>query len=334
MAYILGIDLGGTKVEAAIFDGEGKILGRHRTKTEAWRSEEEVFERIAGVAAQAITNSQIEPYQVAALGIGTPGPLDPQTGYIIETANLPFKNFPLGPRLSERFNCPFAMANDVDAGTYGEYKAGAAQGASIVLGVFVGTGIGGGIIMHNEIYGGFNKNAAEIGHVVIRAEGPPDKRGVPGTLEYYTSRTGITRTLKEAIKKGKKSKISKKIDKKNGAISSGDIRACYDAGDALVKKVVDRAAKYLGLAIGGYVNVMSPELIVMGGGVVEAMGEPFVKRIEKYAHKVAFSFSMNGVRIVQAKLGDDAGITGAAMLAKELLSKQSAQEMPLAGHAG
>src|SRR5687768_6793925 len=109
-SYVLGIDLGGTKIEAAVFDGDGKIIGRHRDKTEAWRPEEEVFERIAAVADKTIANAKLEAKQIAAIGIGSPGPLDPKTGYIIETANLPFRNFPLGPKLSERFNnCPITL---------------------------------------------------------------------------------------------------------------------------------------------------------------------------------------------------------------------------------
>jgi glucokinase len=324
-SYVLGIDLGGTKIEAAVFDGEGKIIGRHRDKTEAWRPEVEVFERIEAVANQAIINARLEAKQIAAIGIGSPGPLDPDTGYIIETANLPFRNFPLGPKLSERFNnCPVTLNNDVDAGTYGEFKAGAAQGAKFVLGVFVGTGIGGGLIINGEAYNGFNKNAAEIGHIVIKADGIKDGRGVRGTMESLTARPALARDIKREIKRGKKTLMTKKIDKKTGTITSGDIQECYEAGDEVVKKIVHRAAKYLGMGIGSLVNVLSPEIIVFGGGVVEALGEPFLKRIEKEIRKVAFDFSMKNVKIVRAQLGDDAGITGAALLAREAFSQKAA----------
>jgi glucokinase len=323
-AYVLGIDLGGTKVEAAVFDDAGKIIGRHRDKTEAWRSEEEVFERIVAVATQAVKNAGIEVQQIVAVGIGSPGPLDPDTGYVIETVNLPFRNFPLGPRLSERFNnCPVALNNDVDAGTYGEFKAGAAQGAKFVLGVFVGTGIGGGLILNGEMYNGFNKNAAEIGHIVIEANGPKDGRGVRGTMESLGARPALARDIKRAIKRGKKTMMTKKIDKKTGTITSGDIQECYDAGDAVVKRIVNRAAKNIGLGIGSLVNVLSPEVIVFGGGVVEALGDGFLKRIEKDIRKVAFDFTMKNVKIVRAQLGDDAGITGAAMLAREKLAQKA-----------
>src|SRR5262245_16535732 len=121
-SYLLGIDLGGTKIDAALFDESGAIVGRHRDKTESWRTEDEVFQRIIDIADEAIKSANADPALITACGIGSPGPLDPDTGFIIETANLPFKNFPLGPRLSEHFKCRVAVHNDVDAGTYGEFR--------------------------------------------------------------------------------------------------------------------------------------------------------------------------------------------------------------------
>jgi glucokinase len=322
-SYVLGIDLGGTKIEAAVFDGDGKIIGRHRDKTEAWRPEEEVFERIVTVAIQAVSNSKIDTKQIQAIGIGSPGPLDPDAGTIVETANLPFKNFPLGPKLSERFNnCPVILNNDVDAGTYGEFKAGVAQGVQFALGVFVGTGIGGGLIIDGKAYNGFNKNAAEIGHIIIKAGGAKCGCGNQGCMEAYASRTAIARDIKKAIKSGKKTLAAKKMSK-DGIITSNDIKECYEADDKVVKKIVDRAIKYLGLGIGSLVNVLSPEVIIFGGGVVEALGQPFLQRIEKEIRKTAFAFSMKNVRIVRAQLGDDAGITGAALLAREAFTPKA-----------
>jgi glucokinase len=323
MTYVLGIDLGGTKIETAVFDGDGKIIGRHRDKTEAWRGQDEVLARIVMVANQAIANAKIDAKDIAAIGIGSPGPLDPDTGYIIETANLPFKNFPLGPKLSETYNCSVVLNNDVDAGTYGEFRKGVAQGAQFVLGVFVGTGIGGGLIIDGKPYNGFNKNAAEIGHIVVRMGGPRCGCGNRGCMEALASRPSIARDIKRAIKNGKKSLITKKMGK-DGTITSGDIKECYEAGDKVVKKIVHRATEYIGAGIGSLVNVLSPEYIVFGGGVVEALGEHFIRRIEKEIARNAFEFSMKNVKIVKAELGDDAGITGAALLAREALAQKAA----------
>src|SRR5215470_8076479 len=200
--YILGIDLGGTKVQAALLDDTGKIIGRGRAKTEAWREDEEVFKTIADVGRAALAEANFDAKNLTALGIGSPGPLDPDRGYIIESSNLKFKNFPLGPRLSEEFGCPSIVENDVSSGTYGEFRAGAARGANDVVGVFVGTGIGGGIVIDGKLYRGFSKNAAEVGHTIILAEGPKCGCGARGCMEALGSRSGMTRQIRKAIASG------------------------------------------------------------------------------------------------------------------------------------
>ena len=316
-AYILAIDLGGTKIEVAIFDEAGRIIGRARGKTEGWRGDDEVFERIVNISRKAIADAGADPEGMSAIGIGSPGPLDPDTGVIIETANLKFKNFPLGQRLSEVFNRPTIVENDVNAGTYGEYKAGAAQGASDVLGVFIGTGIGGGIIIDGKLLHGFNKNAAEIGHMIIRAGGPRCGCGRRGCFEAVGSRTAISRDIKKAIKQGEKTLLTKKLGKDFESTPSSALKEAYEYGDVLVVKVMKRAAKYIGIGIGSLVNGLSPQIIVLGGGVIEAMGESYIEIIDRHVRKVAFATSMKDVKLVKAQLGDDAGITGVSMLAKE-----------------
>ena len=325
-SYVLGIDLGGTKVDAALFDDADNIIGRHRDKTEGWRGEEEVFNRIVSVAGEAIKSAGVDPAQVSACGIGSPGPLDPDTGYIIETANLPFKNFPLGPRLAEQFKCHVAVRNDVDAGTYGEFRKGAAAGARDVLGVFVGTGIGGGLIINGSLYNGFSKNAGEVGHFIIKAGGPRCGCGNRGCMEALASRTAIARDIRKAIKRGARSAIAKHVGKGKELLSSKDIKKAYEDGDRLVRKVVHRAARYVGIGLGGLVNVFGPEIIVLGGGVIEAMGADFITRVDREMRKVAFEFSTRELKIVRAQLGDDAGIIGAATLAKESIGKTGADE--------
>jgi glucokinase len=321
-SHVLGIDLGGTKIEAAVLDRQGKIVGRGRGKTEAWREQEEVFQRIVRIAGTAVQRAGIKRSQLGALGIGSPGPLDPDSGRIIETANLPFKNFPLGPRLSRSFGCPTIVANDVDAGTYGEFRAGAARGALHVLGAFIGTGIGGGLIINGSLYHGFAKNAGEIGHLTIRAGGPRCGCGRRGCFEALASRTAITRELRKAVKNGKKTMLTAKYGRSFDELPSRALREAFDAGDELTLTIVRRAARYMGIALGSLVNVLSPEVIVLGGGVIEAVGDDIIGVIKKWTRKTAFAFSLKGVRIEKAQLGDDAGIMGAAMLARELLARR------------
>jgi len=320
-SYILGIDLGGTKVMAAVFDGDHKIISRARAKTQAWRDDEDVFHTIAATARRALTSAGIEAVDLRAIGIGAPGPLDPDTGYIIESSNMQFRNFPLGPRLTEAFGCPAAVDNDVNAGTYGEFKHGAAQRARNVLGMFVGTGIGGGLIINGALYHGFSKNAGEIGHIIIDTGGPRCGCGNRGCLEALASRTAITRDIRRQIKRGVKTSVKPLLKRETDMLSGGDLKKAYRAGDKLVMKVMHRAAKMIGIGIGSLVNVLAPEVVVLGGGVIEAMGDDFLARIDLSTREIAVEFATKDLQLVRAALGDDAGVIGAAMLARERLAR-------------
>lgn len=323
-SYILGIDLGGTKVMAAVLDGEGMIVSRARAKTRSWRGDEAVFQTVAQTARRAIESAGISPNRVEAVGIGAPGPLDPDTGYIIESSNMKFKNFPMGPRLSDEFGCPAILDNDVNAGIYGELRAGSARGARDVLGMFVGTGIGGGLIINGALYHGFSKNAGEVGHIIIEAGAgsPWCGCGNRGCLEALASRTAMTRDIRKAMKRGEKTSVSKSLKKETDVLSGGDLKKAYDAGDELVSRIVRRAAKLIGVGVGSLVNVLAPEIVVLGGGVVEAMGDDFIERVDRSARKIAVDFATKDLRIVRAELGDDAGVIGAAMLAREAIARR------------
>lgn len=319
-SHILGIDLGGTKVLAAVLDAEGRIVARARAKTQGWRDDEDVFATIAHVGHRAVEKAGVDPSEIAAVGIGAPGPIDFDSGYIIEAANLRFKNFPLGPRLAEEFSRPTIVENDVNAGLYGEFKAGAARGASEVLGVFVGTGIGGGLVLNGDLYRGFSKGAGEIGHIIVRAGGPRCGCGNRGCFEAVASRTAITRDIRTASKRGGRSAFAKALAKENGLLSGKELKAAYDAGDKLVRKIVHRAATSIGIGIGSLLNVLGPEMVVLGGGVIEAFGDDFVERIRREALDIAFDVNSRHAKIVRAELGDDAGVIGAATLARARLT--------------
>jgi glucokinase len=267
-------------------------------------------------------SAEVDNHHLSALGVGTPGPLDPDTGYVIETANLPFKNFPLGPRLKETFGCPTTVENDVNAAIYGEFRAGAAQGARHVLGMFVGTGIGGGLILNSALYHGFGKNAGEIGHMIIKAGGPRCGCGRRGCLEALSSRTAITRDIRKALKNGQKTMLTRIYGKNLDELPSRALREAFDADDKLVSRIVRRAARNIGIGLGSLVNVLSPQIIVLGGGVIEAVGDEIIDIIYKWTRRTAFDFSMKGVKIVKSRLGDDAGVMGAAIIAHEALGHQ------------
>src|SRR5262249_22710154 len=313
---ILGIDLGGTKVQSAVLDDSGKIIGRGRAKTEAWREDEEVFNTIAEVGWEAVREAAIDRSALAAVGIGSPGPLDPDRGYILESSNLKFRNFPLGPRLSEVFGCRVSVDNDVSSGVYGEFRAGAARGCNDVLGMFIGTGIGGGIVINGELYRGYSKNAAEVGHTIIKAGGPRCGCGARGCLEALASRTAMTKQVRKAINHGKETHLAKKLKKETDKLSGSDFRDAYDMHDEVVVKVIRRAAKMIGLGVGSMANVLGPQIVVLGGGVIEAMSDEFIDRISHFARKIAVGFKAEALKIVRGELGDDAGVMGAALLEK------------------
>lgn len=304
---------------AAVIDDNGHIRSRARAKTKAWRDDEGVFQTIAKTGQLAVEQAGIKSSQLRAIGIGAPGPLDPDTGYIIESSNLKFKNFPLGPRLAEAFNCPAVVDNDVNAGAYGEFRKGAARGASEVLGMFVGTGIGGGLIINGALYHGASKNAGEVGHIVVKAGGPLCGCGARGCLEALASRTAMTRDIRQSIERGEKTVVKDLLKKDTDSLSGNDLRKAYDAGDELVIKTLHRAAKFIGIGIGSLVNVLAPEIVVLGGGVIEAMADDFIARIDRSTRRVAVAFATKNLRLVRAELGDDAGVIGAAMLAQEAL---------------
>jgi glucokinase len=324
-SHILGIDLGGTKVLAAVLDQNGTIIARARAKTRAWRDDEEVFHTITQTGRRALGKAGVDQDHLAAIGIGSPGPIDFDTGCIIETANLRFRNFPLGPRVAEEFGRPAILENDVNAAVYGELRAGAARGARDVLGVFVGTGIGGGLILNGALYRGFSTGAGEIGHMIVEAGGPRCGCGNRGCLEAAASRTAITRDIRKAIKRGYRGAVTTALNSDTDQLSGKDLKTAYDAGDKLVERVIHRAAKKIGIGIGSLLNVLGLEMIVLGGGVIEAFGESFVERIERSARHIAFEINAKDVKIVRAELGDDAGVIGSAILAREAL-KQNANQ--------
>lgn len=318
--YILGIDLGGTKVSAAVLDPDGRISGRARAKTRAWRDDEDVFATIALTGRQAVESAGLAASDLDAVGIGAPGPLDPESGYIIESANLQFRNFPLGPRLGREFGVPVIVENDVNAGIYGEFIAGAGRGARDVVGVFVGTGIGGGLILDGRLYRGATRNAGEVGHIIVAIGGPRCGCGNRGCLEALASRVAITRDVRRATKRGRKTVLAGHLKNGTALLSSQVLKRAYDQGDAVGVKVMNRSAKSLGAGLGSLVNLLGPEIIILGGGVVEAMGVEFIKRVDRATRKVAFETCARNLKIVKGELGDDAGVIGAALLAREAIN--------------
>jgi len=327
---VIGVDLGGTKILAAVVDGQSRILGRAKKKTKAERGPLDVLARMSLTIQEAIESSGVSFKEVAAIGVGSPGPLDPRTGVVVVAPNLGWKNVNVKATLEGEFHLPAFIENDVNVGTLAEHRLGAGQGVSSLVGIFVGTGIGGGIILDGRLYRGMNCTAGEIGHMVIQEGGPLCSCGRQGCLEALASRTAIGRMIQEEIQKGKKSAITSLVKNVNGQIKSRALAAALSEEDKVVTGALKKSAYYLGVAVAGLINFLNPEMIVLGGGVVEANEDFYLAEVQKTAVDFAFPQASQGVRIVPARLGDDAGVLGAALVARMNLDEQTAEMLPRA----
>jgi glucokinase len=310
---VVGVDIGGTKIMAAVVLKNGKILGTGRRPTLADQPQEVSLEQLKSAINEALAAAGVRQEQLKGIGLGCPGPLDPETGVILTPPNLPnWQNMPLKAFVEQEFKVSACVDNDVNVGTLGEYLYGAAQGADPVFGMFVGTGIGGGLVIGGKLFRGFTKNAGEIGHTIIKWGGPKCTCGNKGCLEAIASRTAVVEKIERKVAKGKPTKL----EIKGKRIRSKALAKAYAAGDKLVVKALDKSAKAVGIAAANVINLIGPEVVVIGGGVVEALGEAYVERVKRSAEKHSLPQCYEGVKVVASALGDDAGILGAAALAR------------------
>jgi glucokinase len=322
--FVVGIDLGGTKVLAGVVGADNKILGRSKRPTPAKEGGAAIVQTIVQCVAEALDGAGLTRADVVAAGIGSPGPLNPETGVILFSANLSVRNFPLGPNLSAILKSPVLVQNDVRVGGYGEFRLGAGRGYRNIIAAFVGTGIGGCLILEGKVLAGSTGNAGELGHIIVKAGGPKCGCGAHGCVEALASKTAIARRITKAIRKGHPTLLSDKLAKKSGRLKSGDLADAITRGDQVAIEEVHRAAHYLGIGLSNLTNVLGPELVIIGGGVAGALGDPYVDLVRASARNHMLTDPDGKIRIVRASLGDDAGILGASLLARERFAHQDA----------
>ena len=313
MNYI-GIDLGGTKILGALFDESGKVISKCKKKTKAKNGIEIVQEQLFSVIDELLEKSKDTP--IAALGMGVPGLVDAETGTVKFAPNIVMNNYPIGDILREKYKLQVFIGNDVNVGTMGEWKYTFGGEIDDLIGIFIGTGIGGGIILNKKLYEGKSGVAGEIGHMTVEQNGAICGCGSRGCLEAVSSKTGIQAEILARIKRGEKTEIQESMEKE-GILKSGPLKSAYANGDKVVKETVDRAARYIGVGVANLMNIFDPELIVFGGGVVEELGDVILPIIKKEAERYALRNIFENVRFEKAALGDDAGIMGALTLAQE-----------------
>ncbi len=315
MKYYVGIDLGGTNIVAGVVDEEYKIIAKATTKTNCPRPEKEIADDMAKMALQAVENAGLTIDQIEWIGIGTPGIANSKTGIIEYSNNLGFRNTPMVKYIQENIDKPVFIENDANAAAYGEYVAGAAKGAKNAVCITLGTGVGGGIIVDGKIYSGSNFAGAEIGHTVIEVDGAQCSCGRKGCFEAYSSATGLIRMTREAIAEHPDCIMAKMAEEK-GKVTA---RTSFDSmreGDEYAKAVVDKYIKYLAAGITNTINIFQPDVLCIGGGVCNE-GDPLLLPMKAIVKEEVYTRnSEKNTEIVIAKLGNDAGIIGAAFLGK------------------
>src|ERR1043166_7156714 len=312
----VGVDLGGTKIYAGVFTSSLECIGTVRLSTKSQRGPEPVIERIARCVKDAVDECDLEIDRVKAVGVGAPGAVDPETGRVIFAPNLQWKDVPLKKSLEKLLGVPVCVENDANICTIGVYHAEMKSKPRDLVGIFIGTGIGGGLIIDGQLYSGFNHTAGEIGHMVIDVDGPKCGCGNKGCFEALASRSAIFQHIHAAIKDGEKTILTEMLGPSLEDLRSGDLRKAIRRGDKLVDRIVAEAADYIGIAVANLINVLNPEVVVLGGGVIEALEDEMMPTIVKTAKDHAMPGTIKGVDIIASKLGDNAGITGAAVLAR------------------
>jgi glucokinase len=317
--YIVGVDLGGTKILAGVFTSQLKCLAREKMTTKPERGPEGVIDRIARCVQDAVDECDLSLKQMRGIGIGTPGSVDPETGKVLFAGNLGWKDVPLRKELEKRLETPVFVENDCKACTLGVFTVELKSKPDSLIGVFLGTGIGGGIILNGKPYTGHNHTAGEIGHMVLDAHGPKCTCGGRGCFEALASRSAIYRNLRQAVKDGEKTVLTEMLGPDLDGLRSGELRKAMKRGDKLVERVLHEAAEYTGLAVANLINIFNPEVVVIGGGIIESLEDEMMETIRETALDHAFAGSTRGLEIIASKLGDDAGITGAAVLVSQSL---------------
>ncbi|MBR4858465.1 MAG: ROK family protein [Clostridia bacterium] len=312
--YRIGVDLGGTNIAVGVVNEDLKIIGRGKVKTRCPRPAAEIFDDIAVAVEMAAKDAGISMDEVVSVGVGTPGSVNKNNGYIEFANNLGFDKVPAKEMLEERIGKTVYLDNDANCAALGEAIAGVGKGVGNFVAVTLGTGVGSGIIVNGKIVSGVNYAGGEMGHTVIMVNGKQCNCGRKGCWEQYASATALISQTKEAMLADKDSKMWQLV---NGNVDAASGRTAFDAmrlGDETAKKVVDNYIYYVAVGVINIINTFQPEFVCIGGGISHE-GETLLAPIRKYVENERYSVhSSIQCKIVAAELGNDAGIFGAALL--------------------
>mgnify|MGYP001611821883 CR=1 FL=1 len=314
--FIIGLDLGGTKVSAGALSQDGqRTAGLRSIETQAELGAEGVVDRIIGLIEDVILGAMQETgatrRDFIGIGIGAPGPLDRKNGVVIVAPNLGWRDFPLRDRVTSRLGLPATLDNDANCATVGEWWLGAARGGRNVVGITIGTGIGGGLILDGKLYHGSSDVAGEIGHTTIDVNGRHCKCGSYGCLEAYASGPAIATRAREAlVREDSASALPSMVNSQLDRITAETVYQAAKQGDPLANEIVRDTARYLGAGIATLLNVINPDVVVVAGGVTHA-GEALFGPLRAEVRRRAFKPAVQAARIVPAELPGTAGVVGA-----------------------
>lgn len=311
--------MGGTKILASVINSEKGIIARLKKPTNIEAGTKSYVKDIAELINKLVKNKNLKPENIVAVCLGVPGSVNPYTGVIGLAPNLGLKNFNMKAKLEEAIPYPVLIENDVNLGALGIKYFGVGKKSKNLLAVFLGTGIGGGIVIDGKLYRGNNFAAGEIGHMLVKKNGPKCGCGKKGCFEAVASRTAIVNHIISDVKKGKKKSVLSNLIKTNQRIKSGALREAVIEGDKVVVKRITEACEIIGDVLSSITNLLNFDMIVLGGGLVEALEDFMLPIIKKEFQNHVLVDSAKDLKIVASTLGDDAAIFGGIALAEEFL---------------
>jgi len=320
----IGIDLGGTYIKAGVVDDAGKLLSKVSIPTEAQRGRAVIISNIAKAADEARSAASLSWPQVAAIGLGSPGVFKPPEGLVHHCANLPdLQGKPLAGPVAKALglrDMTVALDNDANVAAFAEAWVGAGRERNTLVLFTLGTGIGGGIVLNGEVWRGAWGTAGELGHQIIHPEEPDHGSGTAGSLEDFASATALVRRFREAVATGRRSRLAARL-RRGEAITARDIALAAKAGDATCRRLIEQTGRYLGIGVTNMLHILNVELVVFAGGMTAA-GTMLLRPIRDEVRRRAFPLARRGVRILFSRLGNDAGLVGAAGYALRLSARK------------
>ncbi|WP_145407629.1 ROK family protein [Paenibacillus xylanexedens] len=321
--YVIGIDLGGTNIKSAIFNMDFHIVHERSDPTESSKGPAHVLSRIQGIVQEMLLLEGIDQSSIKCMGMGIPGLLDPEEGLSIFSPNFPgWENIHVVNVMKEHFEFPVFIDNDVRVNMYGEWLFGAGVGYRNLVLITLGTGLGSGIVNDGKVIYGTTSSAGEIGHMNMFREGRPCRCGSSGCLGRYVSAVGMVRTFTDKLEEGRSSIILEWVGEHWTTITAHMISEAYDLGDALAIEVMHETGTILGFGLANVINLLNPEVVIVGGGM-SAAGERLLQTVRDTVRKHALALASSSCEIVQAKLGRQAGMIGAAAYANKQMNSNS-----------